>query len=447
MTSALARDGLSPRTVLEPCCGEGAFLRAAGAQWPDARLVGRDVSPGYIDAARDAIGRDADLEVADFFTTDWSALAARLEAPVLVLGNPPWVTNAALGALGSRHVPPKRSRPELSGFDALTGKANFDVSEWMIRRLLDVFDGRDFGLAMLVKSSVARRIVAAFGAPGSGLAGSLRWIDAPRWFGASVDAALFGIAPTSSPDGRWPVFPSLEASAPDRVLGLVDGTLTHDAAAFARTRTWAGVCDPAWRSGLKHDCARVMELTRSAAGWTSAAAGLVELEDDLVYPLLKGSDVANGRLTPKRGVLVPQRQLGAPTEWIREALPLTWAYLDANRAALAGRKSRVYDGRPAFSVFGVGEYTFAPFKVAVAGLYARPTFAFVGPHEDKPVLFDDTCYFLPFDTREEASAALEALRGPEATEFFAARLFGEDKRPVTKALLSSLDLRRLVERP
>ncbi len=69
-------------------------------------------------------------------------------------------------------------------------------------------------------------------------------------------------------------------------------------------------------------------------------------------------------------------------------------------------------------MFGVGPYTFAPWKVAVSGLYKHLTFALLGPQEGRPVVLDDTCYFVSFTTEEAARAALQALQSTEARDFF-----------------------------
>jgi hypothetical protein len=59
------------------------------------------------------------------------------------------------------------------------------------------------------------------------------------------------------------------------------------------------------------------------------------------------------------------------------------------------------------------------------------------------VLFDDTCYFLAFDDERRARRAARALRSSAATEFLAARIFWDAKRPITKSILQTLDLRAL----
>ena len=81
---------------------------------------------------------------------------------------------------------------------------------------------------------------------------------------------------------------------------------------------------------------------------------------------------------PNRWMLVTQTCVGEETSTIRERAPRTWAYLEAHGAALDRRGSSIYRGRPRFSIFGVGEYTFAPWKVAISGFYKRLAFKVVG---------------------------------------------------------------------
>jgi hypothetical protein len=189
-----------------------------------------------------------------------------------------------------------------------------------------------------------------------------------------------------------------------------------------------------------------MELRRDARGTLRNGLGRrVQIEDELVFPLLKSSHVAHGASTPELAVIVPQRSLNEDTRELRTRAPRAFRYLRAHRAQLAARKSSIYQGRPEFSVFGVGPYSFAPWKVAISGLYKRCTFTLVGPHGGKPVLLDDTCYFLPFEREADARAAWAALCSPLAQDFFAARIFWDDKRPIRKSLLSQLDLRALLD--
>jgi methylase of polypeptide subunit release factors len=435
-----------PAVVLEPTCGEGAFLVSAAPRFPSSRLAGYEISPAYAATARRRLppGR-ARVEVADFFEVDWERALAAMPDPICVVGNPPWVTSAGLGAIGASNLPARENWKGMTGYDALTGKSNFDVSEWMILRLVRALlaTGRRGLLALLCKTAVARRVVETAARLGWAIAprGLFR-VDAREHFGAAVDAVLFACVVGEGPAEalRWPVYASLDAPSPSSSIGVVDGELVADAGRFESTRHLAGRSEPAWRSGIKHDCARVMELSARDGRWVNGLGERVEIEDDFVFPLLKSSDVANSRVAPSRRMVVPQRALGEDTSAIRLRAPGTWAYLSRHRALLDARRSSIYERRPPFAVFGVGAYAFAPWKVAVSGLYKRLAFVLVGPHEGRPVMLDDTCYLLPFEDEAPARRALSLLRSGLAGDFFEARVFWDAKRPISKALLEALDL-------
>lgn len=440
------RQDRRPACVIEPTCGRGAFLCAAAERWPKARLHGYDINPEYVAAAAAALPHTAKVEVADFFRVDWDEELRRLPEPLLVVGNPPWVTSAELGAIGASNLPRKQNFKKLSGLDARTGKSNFDVSEWMLLRLLQALRGRDATIAMLCKASVARRVIEFAANQTLEVSPIGLWrIDAEAHFSAAVDAVLFACRTQRAAAAReWPVFAGLDTAAAETSLGVVEGVLASDVRAFRDTQHLAGVCRPEWRSGGKHDCAAVMELSLRDGKLVNGFGEVVEIEDAVVYPLLKSSDLANGRLAARRCVIVPQRALGADTRALRSTAPKAWRYLVRHRDQLDGRRSSIYRDRPPFALFGIGDYTFAPWKVAISGLYKRLVFCLVGPTDGKPTLLDDTCYFLPFQRAAEARAALRALDSEAAHAFFQARIFWDAKRPISKALLQSLDLARLV---
>jgi hypothetical protein len=432
-----------PRSILEPTCGQGAFLDAATAAFPTATALGFDVSRTHVASARESLADRATIDVADFFEVQWEHVLERLADPLLVIGNPPWVTNSALGTLDASNLPRKSNFKHHVGLDAMTGKSNFDISEWMLIRLLELLRDRRFTMAMLCKASVARRLMQHVAARGWSVAGEVRAIDARAHFSASVDAVLLHVwnARTRASAGvRWSVYTSLHDSAPVRTMGVIDGRTFSDIDAYENSRALEGDSEIEWRSGIKHDCASVMELLRTNSKWTNGLGETVELERSHVYPLLKGSDVANGRLVPRRHVIVTQRGLGEDTRTLRTRAPLLWKYLHDHRDLLDGRKSSIYAKQPAFSIFGIGDYSFAPYKVAICGLYKRLRFSVIRPHEGQPVMVDDTAYFLPFDSEKAAEAAALALSSPLAQAFFEARVFWDAKRPINKALLQSLSL-------
>lgn len=79
----LAKVAGTPRSILDPACGDGSFLVAARMRWPGADLFGFEVDPAAADRARERLP-DARIEVAD-------ALSLPVEPEFdLVAGNPPY---------------------------------------------------------------------------------------------------------------------------------------------------------------------------------------------------------------------------------------------------------------------------------------------------------------------------------------------------------------------
>lgn len=440
-----------PAAILEPTCGRGAFLTAAADRFPRAALHGFELNATHLAAAGRALGgHGATLRRADFFTVDWEEVLAALPRPLWLVGNPPWVTTSRQGALGSGNVPLRQNLRGLPGLAARTGHGSFDISEWMTLRLLRALGTRPAVVGLLLKSAVARRLIEHVereALPVRPL--GLFSVDARAHFAAEVEAVLFACATGRQAQGarRWRSYASLQARAPARSLGVADGQLTADLPRFLRTRALEATAPQPWRSGLKHDCAAVMELRpASGGGWRNGLGEAVEVEAHVLSPLLKSADLANGRSEPRRWLVTPQRSLGEDTTALARSAPKAWAYLQRHRARLDARRSSIYVGRPPFSVFGVGDYAFAPFKVAISGLYKRLAFQLVEPWAGRPVLLDDTCYFLAFDDRPAAQRALDALRSPKATAFLEARIFWDAKRPITRELLARLDWPRLARR-
>lgn len=450
MCALLVDRGLRPASVLEPTCGTGTFLDAAIRAFPSARrLLGLEINPQYVAKARDLLRRscptgNAQVRQADFFRTDWDEVLLALPKPVLVLGNPPWVTSADLSRLGSSNLPEKTNFRGDRGLDALTGKGNFDISEWMLLRALEWIEGQEASLAILCKVAVVRRVLRHAWSQGHRLRNvEVRRINATKHFGASVDACLFLVSGSPARgEVECAVYDSLEAVAPSSRFGLRDGELVAELDLFERWKHLAGPQRWRWRSGVKHDCSKVMELRRR--GPDSYVNGLqeeVQLESRFLFPMLKSSEVANGTVAePTRWMLVTQSTIGDDTNRIESEAPRTWRYLCAHADRLDRRGSTIYRNRARFSVFGVGPYTFAPWRVAISGFYKKLEFRTVGSYHGKPIVLDDTCYFVPCGSKAEADCVRDLLRSEPAQELLGAFAFWDSKRPITVGLLGRLDL-------
>jgi len=447
----LAARGIRPASVLEPTCGVGRFLVAAFDHFPSlTKAVGVEVNPQYAERARSCgaeKGLNGRLNIlqGNLFDMDIRNLVQSLPEPLLILGNPPWVTNADLGSLGSSNLPAKTNFKAHGGLDAMTGKSNFDVSEWIMLRLLECMRGRDAVMAMLCKTAVARKVLLHAWTTDLPISHSAIYnIDAAAHFGAAVDASLLIVQSAESGDKQAEVFEDLANSSRPRLMGYHNGTLLADVDAHERLKYLQAREPLKWRSGIKHDCSKVMELTRIGERLVNGFGETADLEHSYVFPMLKSSDVASGNTRSiSRWMIVPQRTVAEDTAKLEHDAPRTWAYLSAHREFLDKRASSIYRGRPPFSIFGVGGYSFSPWKICISGFYKKLAFTVVGPHCDQPVMLDDTCYFLPCESSEHARRLGEVLNSRKAAEFFGAFVFWDAKRPITSDLLGKLDIAAL----
>ena len=414
----------APRTVVEPTCGRGAFLRAAGTVWPDSRRLGVELDASHCDAARARLDEGVEVHQGDVFTWDWSATVAGAEGPVLFLGNPPWVTADALGRRDAHNRPPRQRSLAGTALAALTGAGNFDISEWVLAECASRAN-----VAMLCKARVARALIRQR----PDLGGWVWEVDARRHFAAAVSCVFIA---TGGPKGKWLWHP-LDERSPARQVAVLGGRVVDDGALWERTEALTGD-GLAWRSGVKHDCARVMELEPEGNRWRSRVEAGLGLEPQAVFPLLKGGDLDRGIGSPRRGLLVTQGHTGEDPEVRLRECPQAWGYLQRHADRLNGRRSRIYAQRPFAAMFGIGPYSFAPWKVAVSALSKHRRFRLVGPVAGRPVLFDDTCLFVPFEDEATARRAHTFLCGPEAQGWLEARTSPDAKRTLTARLLKTL---------
>ncbi len=442
----LNADGIRPDSVIEPTCGQGTFLEAAANIFANCRrLVGREWNRDYVAESRRRLANsrcELDLAQGDFFQQDWKSLLSRQPGYLLVLGNPPWVTNSALGTLGSGNLPSKSNFQKERGISAKTGKANFDISQWMIFHLLESMPKGGCTLAMLCKTTVARKVLEQAWKAGLPLGKcSIHRIDSREHFGASVDACLLICRMQTTETTRiCQVYDQLDVDQISTVLGMHCGNLVADHEALSRQeQLLASRPATRWRSGVKHDCRAIMQLERQGRGLVNGLGETVELEPEYVYPLIPAGAVYRGNVKhTDKFLLVPQKRTGEDTSPIESRAPRTWEYLQKHAARLGHRKSSIYRGRPPFSIFGIGEYSFAKWKVAISALHKQLSFRVIGPQDGRPVMLDDTTYFLSFRTKKEAVANANRLNSPAVQEFYRAWIFWDAKRPITSEILQRL---------
>ena len=436
--------GIDASTIIEPTCGVGNFVISAVKHFPGKRVLGFEINKDYINVLdarlKQLNASNVEITQSDFFSTVWKGIFSGTEEAILVLGNLPWVTNSTQGSLESENLPNKNNFQNHKGLDAITGKANFDISEWMLLENMSWFEKRPGAIAMLVKTAVARKAIA-----------HAEKIKAPLWnarifkinakaaFDAAVDACLLLLEFDAKQPAHYDysIYEGLNSNVHTRI-GHRNGMTIANLENYERYAYLIGESSVKWRSGVKHDLSAIMEFTREGDCLVNGLGARAELEPDLLYPLMKGSDVGADKPWRNKFVLVTQSCVGQNTVFIRDKYPKTWEYLLKHAQQLDSRASVIYKKNPRFSVFGVGDYSFKPWKIAICGLYKLLNFKMVGPIENKAAIFDDTVYFISFDSEDEARAALAYLQKTEVKALFNSLIFWDDKRPVKTGILNIL---------
>ncbi|MFB6090402.1 MAG: type I restriction endonuclease subunit M [Halobellus sp.] len=193
----------------------------------------------------------------------------------------------------------------------------------------------------------------------------------------SFDASSTRLVPADPDD---PTSPWIRADAERQALGDGDYRVRH---------------------GLKDDAKAVYSVDRETIDRH-------DLEPDHLYPYLRSKHVVKYGLFGYDIHLVPQREAGEDNEAeLRRDAPRTYAYLDAHRDRLLDRGSTWFDDGPFYSLFGLGSYTWADYKVVWCRLGFKPHFAVVSTVTDpllgeKPVVPGDHCMFVGTDDEREA---------------------------------------------
>lgn len=444
---------IKPAIVVEPTCGTGSFVEAALRSFPSTTFhFAFDVNPEYVKQVKLRIANIAkgncNVEHVDFFYYNWKKFFSDLPDNILVLGNPPWVNNSKLSLLSSNNLPVKSNFQKHRGFAAKTGKANFDISEWILIKLIEALNDKQAYIAMLCKAATARKVLHhAWHTHLKVKHASIHLFDSAEFFGVSVEACLLIVetgSQTTLPKAT--IFQGLNFKKQVSNFGIIDGEMIADIDCYTEVKEIEGLEYYRWRSGIKHDASAVMELKIKDGYYWNGLGEQVNIENTSIYPLLKSSDIANERIIPSKHVIVTQHEVGEDTAIIRQQAPLTWKYLLNHSKILDNRKSMIYEKRSRFAIFGVGEYSFAPWKVAISALYRNIHFTVIGSFDGKPIVLDDTCYFVPCRTKAEAQFIAELLNSEVAQKFIRSLIFFDSKRAVTIDVLKRIDIKKIAEK-
>lgn len=455
----LKKKGVNPQIIIEPTCGKGHFILAALQVFDNIEdIYGIEIYKPYLEELKiqilqycinNANKRKTKVHLyhQNIFDFDFTYIKQTLNGKeVLVLGNPPWVTNSKLGEINSNNLPKKTNFKKMGGLDAITGKSNFDIAEYICRQMITLLTGEDACLALLLKNSVVKNIIHGQQENKLTISDIHQYnIDAKKEFDVSVAASLFYCEVRNKIAKRCSV-KDFYTQQGIQEYGWVNNCFVADISTYQNNVSIDGNSPLKWWSGIKHDCAKVMELSYDGTQYINGFGEIVDIENNMIYPLIKSSDIKGKMITSTRKyVIVTQQSTSDDTEWIKSKYPKTYQYLLAHAEYLDNRGSRIYKGRPRFCMFGVGKYSFKPFKIAVSGLYKSPNFVIVTPIAGKSVMLDDTCYMLGLDTLEEAIITQDLLNSKPVQSFINSLVFVDAKRIINKDLLMRIDLVKALE--
>ncbi len=454
MCVILSKQDIKPKLIFEPTCGKGNIFLSAVKHFNSIKLAyGLEVNKSHIEVLQNnsiyKSNRDKiKLYHEDYFTINIKEI---LEIPdcfsendFLIIGNPPWVTNSEIGFLDGRNLPKKTNFKAENGIDAITGKSNFDISEYILLDIIEKLRNIKFTLAILCKTIVARKVLVYSWKRNNKLKNcKIFHFNAIKYFNANVDACLFYLqSDTITNEKVCEIYNNIDLNTFNRKIGFQKNILISNTDLFKKTDFILGKSDYVWRNGLKHDASKIMEFSNNENTLINGYGKKVNIDDDLIYPLLKSSDIANGKINkPKKYVLVTQHFIGEDTNIIKMMYPKTWVYLEQNQEPLNNRKSAIYRNKPKYSIFSVGDYTFSKYKIAISSLYKKIDFKIVGTYNNKPFIVDDTCNFIPCVSYDEALFIHQLLVSEYVQEYLNSIIFWDSKRVITTEILNSINLK------
>ncbi len=460
ITSNLSSKGISPAIIIEPTCGKGNLIIASLHNFKQIKhIFGIEIYKPYVWETKFNIinffldnpnNNKPEILIShpSVFDFNFEQLANQYSInKILIIGNPPWVTNSKLGSLNSKNLPKKSNFKNHSGLDAITGKGNFDIAEFITLTMIDAFQKMNGHLVLLVKNSVIKNIVFDQNKNQYQISSFEKHsIDSKKEFNVSVEASVFFCQLNTRPS-----FDCLEYNFYDNKnsylkFGWLNNKFVSNLDTYFNNKEVDGECSFVWRQGLKHDCSSIMELDKVNGHYVNALKEVVNLEDDLVYGILKSSDLKNTVINQTRKfTIVTQKKVGQDTNFIKTEYPNTYQYLTEHQKSFDARKSSIYNNKPMFSIFGIGDYSFKPYKVAISGLYKTFHFTLILPQNNKPVMLDDTCYLIGFDKIEFAAYSLILLNSNITTQFLQSITFTDAKRTFTKDVLMRINILELAK--
>jgi len=367
---------IKPSAIIEPTCGIGNFLKSS-LLFEANEYYGIEINPEYCNICKNSIHNEkVNIVNSDFFACSSKDLI-KDQHQILIIGNPPWVTNSTLSSLNSNNVPIKANFKGLKGIEAMTGASNFDICEYIILKLIAEYRDTNTFISMLCKTSVARNIFKELKRNYIAFTScDILEFDASKIFRIDASACLLIIQLSNQLNSldHCNVYDFEYPEIIKSKFGYLNGQFYSQLE--SNIENFDGQCCFEWRQGIKHDCAKIMELTLINDRLQNGNKETLEIENNIVFPLVKSSMFKAPIIHNfSKFVIVTQKKIREETKHLEQEVPKTWRYLNDHIDSFKNRKSSIYRNTPQFSMFGVGNYSYSQYKVAVSGFYKKPLFS------------------------------------------------------------------------
>lgn len=380
----LDRAGYRGQRMLDPACGAGAFLEKAG----DA-ATGWDIHPLAVRMARERCP-EARVEERDAFSPGEFNCE-------FIAGNPPWVNWRTLGSAYRERIAPLWAHYGLftqTGIKARLGGAMDDLSGLMAYVCADRYLAMDGRLAFLLPAALFRSAGGGAGFRRFALPGGahlrvvrIEEVGPSTAFPGASTRAVIAVFDKSRTGTVYPVpyvrsgethqarpisdDPTAPWSVAPANLELQYDALRGESSYRGRVGVHTGGAAGVYRIEVLEDRGSTLLIrNRANAGKISFSEITAEVERALVHPLVRGRDLRNGRADPSGHILLPHGTDGKPIseERMRREFPLVFAYFEHFREPMLRRAHYLHHfaaaGKPYWSMYNVGPYTFAPHRVA-----------------------------------------------------------------------------------
>ena len=264
---------IKPDIIIEPSCGRGNFLHSASKNFPKTEIYGIEIDKNKLDNVNQDISNikliNEDILMFDFDKIDKNN-------SILIIGNLSTISNNKL------------SNIDFKNYSTETARNQNLNSQHLILKLIETFKHHNSTIALLCKNIAARNIFIEL---------MKKEIDYSFIKQLNLnsnkikkDTCLFII----QFGGKTLKDKSCEISDitdPSKVLQRFGFISEKFYSNINDATSIEGECQFEWYQGVKHDCAKIMELKYENNKLINKNNDTVSIEHTLTYPFLKSGDI------------------------------------------------------------------------------------------------------------------------------------------------------------